>query len=135
MKATIGSKNKVLCDDGKVRTATVTGHADTWFSLPSRVKVNGKTVTGYISARSPFGLIHKEMDTLWMFSAYRYRKNHAEINVLGCKKNDRCHIYLNGITADTCDNCKEALKVAKEVIAAHPEIIVSGISEAIKNHK
>ena len=58
-----------VCADGKRRTATVTGHADTWFSLPAIVSVKGKTVTGFLSTDNG----------LWHFTANKYRKNHALI--------------------------------------------------------
>jgi len=38
-----------ICSDGKPRYAKITGQADTYFSCPARVKVNGKSVTGFIS--------------------------------------------------------------------------------------
>lgn len=37
------------CSDGKRRTAVITGMADTYFSIPARVSVRGKTVTGYLT--------------------------------------------------------------------------------------
>ena len=37
-----------LCNDGKRRTAYITGDADTFFSTPARVKVAGKTVSGFV---------------------------------------------------------------------------------------
>jgi hypothetical protein len=39
----------VLCSDGKRRTARTAQSADTYFSLPARVSVRGKTVSGYIT--------------------------------------------------------------------------------------
>ena len=40
---------KALCSDGVRRTAWITGEHDTSFSLPARVKVKGKTVSGFVS--------------------------------------------------------------------------------------
>jgi len=37
------------CSDGKTRTARITGQPDTAFSIPGSVKVNGKTVTGFVT--------------------------------------------------------------------------------------
>lgn len=38
-----------LCADGVRRSATVTGEADMWFSVPARVTVRGRTVTGSLT--------------------------------------------------------------------------------------
>lgn len=39
----------VLCSDGKIRATSRLGEAaDTFFSVPAAVKVNGKTVSGFI---------------------------------------------------------------------------------------
>lgn len=46
--AQTGSVYAVLCSDGKVRHATVTAEADSFWTLPARVSVRGKTVTGYL---------------------------------------------------------------------------------------
>jgi hypothetical protein len=43
-----GAIIKVLCSDGKTRHATVIAYADTYSSLPCKVKVKGKTVTGHL---------------------------------------------------------------------------------------
>ena len=40
---------KALCSDGVRRYARLTGEPDTWFSIPASVKVQGKTVTGFVS--------------------------------------------------------------------------------------
>lgn len=61
---------KCLCSDGVRRTAWVSGQADTWFSIPARVKVKGKTVSGYVTGRDfdhPNDL---------EFHQYLYCKNH-----------------------------------------------------------
>ena len=42
---------KALCADGVRRTAWITAPADTFFSIPARVKVKGRTVSGYITGR------------------------------------------------------------------------------------
>lgn len=44
----------VLCSDGTVRRATWTGEADTFFSRPARVTVNGRTVRGTAYVGSDF---------------------------------------------------------------------------------
>jgi hypothetical protein len=63
----------VLCADGKFRTATQTAEADTYFTVPARVQVRGKTVTGFVwfdnssTAMSPGGT--------WKFTANGWMKN------------------------------------------------------------
>lgn len=57
-----------LCSDGVRRVATITGAPDTYFSIPARVTVKGKTVSGFVMTRSGF-----EDD--YEFVAYTYRKN------------------------------------------------------------
>lgn len=61
----------VLCSDGKFRTFWTQGEPDTFFSHPGRVKVKGKTVTGFITWDNHLG-----DDGLWQFIPYSYRKNH-----------------------------------------------------------
>jgi len=61
---------KALCSDGVRRTAWISAEADTWFSIPARVKVKGKTVSGYITGREgPNGERDSE------FRQYIYGKN------------------------------------------------------------
>lgn len=42
----------IVCTDGKRRTFTATALPDTFFSVPGRVKVNGVTVTGFLTSDS-----------------------------------------------------------------------------------
>ena len=73
---------RVLCADGHYRTAYTAQSADTWFSLPARVKVKGKTVSGYVTTAD---WEHVEIQdghgsaraTGYVFHPYLYRKNHA----------------------------------------------------------
>jgi hypothetical protein len=47
----------VLCSDGKVRTtARIAQTADTFFSVPAAVKVEGKTVSGFITIEEDRGV-------------------------------------------------------------------------------
>jgi len=39
--------HKLLCADGKIRAAELAQTADTFFSVPAKVRVNGKWVSGY----------------------------------------------------------------------------------------
>lgn len=42
--------SRVLCSDGKIRSLSyIANSADTFFSIPAGIKVNGKYVTGYVT--------------------------------------------------------------------------------------
>jgi hypothetical protein len=44
---------RLLCSDGKVRpTVRLAETADSFYSVPAAVKVNGKTVSGYLTMES-----------------------------------------------------------------------------------
>lgn len=66
----------VLCSDGKFRTFWAQGEPDTFFTQPGRVKVKGKTVTGFIWADTtfPYGV-----DTIFKFTANQWMKNAGEL--------------------------------------------------------
>lgn len=56
-----------ICPDGSQRTATVTGPADTAWTIPARVTAHGRTVTGHL---------HRPGDgERWVFTPDRWRKN------------------------------------------------------------
>lgn len=61
-----------LCEDGRRRTAYITAEADTYFSIPARVSVKGKTVTGFVS-----GCENEQGEQDYTFTANLYGKNHA----------------------------------------------------------
>lgn len=42
----------VFCEDGKRRTATITGQPTTFFTVPARISYKGKTVTGEVCTSS-----------------------------------------------------------------------------------
>ena len=44
------SVRKALCSDGIRRYAKLTAEPDTWFSIPASIKVQGKTVTGFVTS-------------------------------------------------------------------------------------
>jgi len=46
-----------VCEDGQQRTAYVTGEPDTWFSIPARVNVGKRSVSGWLGCE----------DGLWRF--------------------------------------------------------------------
>lgn len=67
----VGTAFKVLCSDGKVRTAVATADADSFYTIPSRVSVRGRTVTGSVYSRGNLD----ETGPLYRFTAYSYRRN------------------------------------------------------------
>lgn len=40
-----------LCEDGNRRAVRITGEPDTFFSVPARCKVSGRTVSGFVTYR------------------------------------------------------------------------------------
>ena len=42
------TKGKALCSDGKVRSFAISGYADSFFSIPARMTIKNKTVTGFV---------------------------------------------------------------------------------------
>lgn len=71
---------RVLCSDGRVRTATV-GIPDTFFSIPARVKIKGKTVTGYVTAVDAVDIAPDRFPPgrgpVYVFLPFTYGKNGA----------------------------------------------------------
>lgn len=69
---------RVLCSDGKVRaTSRISSTPDTFFSVPCAVKVNGRTVSGYLTCETLDGFTCAMPDdpTVVKFCAYTYGKN------------------------------------------------------------
>lgn len=69
---------RVLCPDGKIRkTKRIAQTADTFFSVPCAVYVNGKTVAGYMTVETRAGLsTATESDpAVVKFFPFKYRKN------------------------------------------------------------
>lgn len=54
-------KNAV-CEDGSLRTAYITDSPDTFFSVPARVNVGKRSVTGFVTVE----------DDLWKFIANKF---------------------------------------------------------------
>lgn len=66
------------CSDGKVRTlARIAQTADTFFSIPASVKVNGRTVSGYVTIETVEGYSTETVSdpSIVRFVAYSYGKN------------------------------------------------------------
>lgn len=84
MMASIAAVQNCQCEDGVRRTVYATGEPDTFFSIPARVSVKGKTVAGYLTTDNGE----------WQFRAYRYRKNWRLIAAPECQCQARhcdCH--------------------------------------------
>lgn len=69
---------RALCQDGKRRTAWISGEADTYFSIPARVKVHGRTVSGFVTGREA-----GEGEQDYEFIAYTYGKNGFLLRAVG----------------------------------------------------
>lgn len=48
--------HRLLCADGKIRAAELAETADTFFSVPASVRVNGRRVSGYMTTETVDGL-------------------------------------------------------------------------------
>lgn len=69
---------RALCSDGKVRAlARIAQTADTFFSIPAAVKVNGRTVSGYVTCECLSGSsVPTDDDPIVVrFVAYSYGRN------------------------------------------------------------
>lgn len=69
---------RALCSDGKVRALKrISETADTFFSIPAQVRVEGKTVTGYVTLESVKGYQTPAQGdpAVVKFVAESYRKN------------------------------------------------------------
>lgn len=47
--------HRLLCSDGKIRAASLASTPDTFFSVPATVRVNGHTVSGYMTTETAQG--------------------------------------------------------------------------------
>ncbi len=71
---------RALCSDGIRRNIQITGAPDTFYSIPGRVTVKGKTVTGFVMTYEPDALdppIDESLPTDYKFIANSYGKNGA----------------------------------------------------------
>jgi hypothetical protein len=70
---------RAICSDGKVRSLKrIAETADTFFSIPAAVTVNGRTVAGYVTIETEDGFSTWTEDdpAIVKFVAYTYGKNH-----------------------------------------------------------
>ena len=47
--------HRLLCADGKIRAAELSQCADTFFSIPASVRINGKRISGYATTDETAG--------------------------------------------------------------------------------
>jgi hypothetical protein len=69
-----GRRLPVVCRDGVIRSAVITGQPDTFFSIPAAVQI---TAGG--KRRTVSGSLYHDIDGKVSFGAYRYRANHIFI--------------------------------------------------------
>lgn len=62
--------HRVLCSDGKIRSARLAPTPDTFFSIPASVCVRGKWVSGYVTSGEVNG------ERVYSFRAVKCGKNH-----------------------------------------------------------
>lgn len=73
-----GTRYRVLCSDGRIRTATATAEADSFWTIPARVTVRGQTVTGSVSQRPDYDLPYPERPSpLYSFAENAYGRAYA----------------------------------------------------------
>ena len=73
------------CPDGVRRVARLTGVIpSSSFEMPAQIKVNGKTVTGYVTKRE-----RPDSKEDYEFIAYQYCKNHTALTP------EMCDVYPN----------------------------------------
>lgn len=72
-------RGRAICADGRVRAVRFQngGIADTFFSVPASVKVNGRTVSGYVTVETAEGWTTETADdpAVVKFVAYQYGRN------------------------------------------------------------
>lgn len=79
--ASTGARYRVLCSDGRVRIATATAEPDTTATVPARVKVMGRTVSGHVYHRGNIDYLaagwpdYDDTTPQYRFTAYTYRRN------------------------------------------------------------
>jgi hypothetical protein len=67
--------HRLLCSDGVIRAAELAETADTWFSVPASVRVNGRRVSGYMTVAAKDGM---ETETTLATYVFRHHDRHAD---------------------------------------------------------
>jgi hypothetical protein len=71
----VAKVRNIVCEDGSRRTYTATNSADTFFSIPGYVQVNGTSVRGYATTDTVWDDELNREFLVWKFIAYKYCKN------------------------------------------------------------
>lgn len=68
-----GRRVTALLDDGRLRRVEMTGHADTFFSVPARASIDGRRVRGFLHCATVAGFDTATDDdpAVVKFSPYR----------------------------------------------------------------
>ena len=69
------SGHRLLCSDGKIRAAELSECPDTFFSTPARIRIKGKTVTGYMTIEETWNDDNNKYDRVYSF---RHHDNQGE---------------------------------------------------------
>jgi len=56
--------HRLLCSDGIIRAAEMSETADTYFSVPASIRINGKRISGYATC---------ERDSKWKHEVWAFR--------------------------------------------------------------
>jgi hypothetical protein len=79
--------HRLMCSDGKIRAAELASSGDTFFSVPARIRINGKTITGYYTV---------DTDSNWSKKSHVFRHHtvHNELLPTWPKSNTMEHEKL-----------------------------------------
>lgn len=64
-----GTSVKALCADGIVRSARILRDADTYFTIPARVTVKGRTITGFVWSETGDDMLPRFTPDAWRSNA------------------------------------------------------------------
>lgn len=67
--------HRLLCSDGIIRAAELAETADTFFSVPASVRVNGRRVSGYMTVRAKDDL---STEDTWATYVFQHYDRHAD---------------------------------------------------------
>lgn len=67
--------HRLLCSDGVIRAAELAPTADTFFSVPARVRVKGKWISGYYTGEDDYDF---EAKVEYRACAFRHHSCHAD---------------------------------------------------------
>jgi hypothetical protein len=92
--------HRVMCSDGKIRACKMSSTADTFFSVPASIEVNGKTVTGYVTTETVHFLPNEER-----IYCFRHHIRHSDKMPFWpeCYEPEFEKIMFNAITVEESD--------------------------------